>query len=623
MYPSTLDVLHIPELVANICSFLQKKDVSPFMRTCRQLYLLCGPFFYKDIDMQDYAVKSLSRSSDSTRALLRNGALVRVIKMDRSFSRSYFNGVGTHYQEACDLMTTLHNWHFPSDGDPHDGDTPVDTDSVAPFPVMTNLRQLQCYASFWGSTSDLNYGIDMGISRLCMLIDLNTHLSDLHLKILRITSGSQVSRLARTISDMKVLGSLTLNIHACGKHTDKIIPALFMSCPQSVHTLDMKLTLFARPSASLRKGVMGAGLEETMVETFPQHLGPLPNLSYWNVQSAASFSMDSLESMLARCPNVNKLEIPELNNTNDVNIAARLILGNCPKLVGLSQQHTFSDTAGELTAAIARAMPEKTLKSIEFSGLDDPYDALLFSLWPHLDSLSSVELLHCVEATSEVFRILFRKCPTLEVLVVGSSEDSEFSIHLEDAVAQTWASNRFTRLELTVLIPELSTKAKVTLLDRFYRQIGALVNLVVLDLRIAVTNAERNVDRDDEEEDVTYKDKLFPGFLKLGDVTESGADRGGYLDLFVGLTRLEKLQGSFNVDPDGEGSIMGQHECEWVCEHWPRLQVADFYPNHFKDGERFDPYSGVKDLEAERLQLPDCFRWLREHMPDLQFMTAL
>ncbi|KAK3846474.1 MAG: hypothetical protein J3R72DRAFT_417676 [Linnemannia gamsii] len=618
MYPSTQHVFHIPELVANICSFLQKKDISPFMRTCRQLYNLCCPFFYEDIDMQAYSIKTLSGSSDATRALLRNSALVRAIKMDFDFSMSYFSGVGTHHQKACDLMLTHESWYLPSDGDQYDDDAPADTDSATPFPAMTNLRQLYCYASFGQAnlSPETNFGVDTGISRLCKFIDLNTHLSDLHLSSLRITFGPQVSRLARTISEMKVLGSLALNIQACGKHTDKIIPALFMSCPPSVHTLDIRLSLCARRFGSLT-------VEETMEGSFPQHQHPLLNLSYWNVKSMAPFSIESIESMFARCPNVNKLEIPRLNSTNDVNIAARLILDNCPKLVGLSQRHAYSDTAGVLMVAIARAMPEKTLKSVEFSGLDDPDDMLLYSLWPHFNSLSSVELYNCVEASREVFRVVLCHCPTLEVLVVGSSEGSEASIRLEDAVAVTWLSNKFTHLELTILIPESSTEVKMTLLDRFYRKIGALVNLVVLDLRIAVIGEEGDEERDEDEEFVTYKDKLFPGLLKLGDATKAGADRGGYLDLLAGLTRLEKLRGSFNIDPTGEGSTMGLQECEWVCKHWPRLQVADFYPNHFKDGRRFGYYGVVKDLESPRLQPPDCFRWLREQMPDLQFMTAL
>ncbi|KAF9135564.1 hypothetical protein BGW39_002312 [Mortierella sp. 14UC] len=618
-------VFHIPELVANICSFLHKKDVSPLMRTCRRLYILCSFVFYKDIDMQAHADKSLSTSFDATRALLRNSVLVRTIKMDRRFSRIYLGGIWTRCQETGDPAITFFDWYLVAGGDRQDDAyADADTKSTTSFPVMTNLRQLHCIASLEqaSSASDPIYDADTGISRLYMLIDLNIHLSDLCLHALQITFGPQLYRLARTLSGIKALGSLSLHIQAYGKHTDKIVPAIFFACPQSVHTLDMDLSRSSRSSGSLTMTTMtttDSGMDEMIEGDLLPRQDPLLNLACWNVKSKVPYNFDTLQSMLSHCPNVNKLEVPRLINTNDADIVARFIIDSCPRLTALSQQYSFSDVTGLLMAAISRVLPENTLKSVEFSGLDDPDDTLLFSLWPHFGSLSSIELLSCVEASSEVLQVLLCHCSALEALVVTSNEDSGPGIHLEDAVAGTWASNKLTRLQLTVMIPESGREAKMTLLERFYRQIGALVNLVVLDLRIATDEDER----DEDEGYVTYKEKLFPGLLKLGNATKNGADRGGYLDLLAGLTRLEQLRGSFNVDPRGEGSVMGQEECEWVWEHWPRLQVADFYPSHFKHGARFGLYGSVEELETERLDLPACFKWLGKQAPDLTFMTAL
>ncbi|KAF9899667.1 hypothetical protein EC991_008512 [Linnemannia zychae] len=523
------------------------------MRTCRRLYILCSPLFYKDIDMLAHDDRSLSNSSDATRALLRNSALVRTIKMDTKFSKLYLGGIWTHHPESGDSTVNLFNCNLVLGGDRQsDAHADADTKSTTPFPAMSNLGQLHCIASFEhiALDSDPIYDSDTGVSRVCMLIDLNTHISELCLYTLQITFGPQLCRLARTLSGMRVPSSLSLHLQACGKYTDKVVPALFFACPQSLRTLDIDLSRSYCASGSLATTMTATadpGMDMTIDEDLPQRQDPLLNLACWGVKSTVPFSYDTLQLMLSHCPNVNKFEVPCLLNINDADIVARLIIDSCPKLSALSQQYTFDDATGMLMVAISRISPENTLKGVKFSGLDDPDDALLLSLWPHFDSLSSVELLSCIEVSSEVLQVLLYHCSALEVLVVASTDNCGSSIHLEDAVVEIWASSKFTRLQSTVVIPELGEEATTTLLDRFYRMIGMLVNLVVLDLRIAVDEDER----DEVGESISYRDRLFPGILRIGEASETGADRGGYLDLLSGLTRLEQLRGSFNVDPWG------------------------------------------------------------------------
>ena len=78
------------------------------------------------------------------------------------------------------------------------------------------------------------------------------------------------------------------------------------------------------------------------------------------------------------------------------------------------------------------------------------------------------------------------------------------------------------------------------LLETFYRQIGALVELEHVQLEIAMDGGDGT--DEDQAVDMNYRWSSFPDLLSL---PKNGYP--GYLSLLVGLIKLEMLRGSFSA----------------------------------------------------------------------------
>ncbi|KAF8940428.1 hypothetical protein BGZ47_007754 [Haplosporangium gracile] len=126
-------------------------------------------------------------------------------------------------------------------------------------------------------------------------------------------------------------------------------------------------------------------------------------------------------------------------------------------------------------------------------------------------------------------------------------------------------------------------------LQWFYKQLGRLTELEVLDLRAATGFAE---------EDPTmrlrhYAEFTFPQLLCLSDddttmettAQERGRQQGkiGYLSELGQLRNLRELRGSFRVDRPAVRTYMGQKEVEFMHAHWPELRVAEFLPEGYEN----------------------------------------
>ncbi|KAF9089011.1 hypothetical protein BGX23_006988 [Mortierella sp. AD031] len=501
MLPPTSNIFDFPELVDLLGTFLLKGDpLSSWALAADSIHTV--PAFYRNIGMC-YKYRNLSKSSDAIRTLLRNSSIIRRIEMDKEFSVIYFEGVrnkqGQGNLAAGGAIEVVFQDSFRS------SDQALHTDALA---------------------------------------TIHPHISELCLDELQITFGGSLNRLALTISGMRCLGSLTLYIKASGQHIDRIVPALYFICLQSVCYLSLDLTL-QRPSQNqASSSEMTTDVEMEPAEKPPlERQSPLHQLTALHSMSEIPFSMDVFQLMLAHCPNAHTLEVPRLTGVTDPDLAAKVIVDACPRLRQLEQYDKSFDhgTTGSLMAAVAKAMPEDKLTTICFFRLDDSDDTFLFSLTRHFKSLTWAHLSEVMSVSSEALQTLLCMCSGLEVVQIATEHLYQAAIDLEDAVATKWATDRIVQLDLTVFIlsyqwmsPKDAERTNMELLEKFYRQIGALIELSYLSLKIWVDEHEMK----DDYEPVTYKDELFPGFLVLGDKDKTGAERGGYLDL---LSELKKL----------------------------------------------------------------------------------
>lgn len=207
---------------------------------------------------------------------------------------------------------------------------------------------------------------------------------------------------------------------------------------------------------------------------------------------------------------------------------------------------------------------------------------------------------------------------------------SAAATRLKHLVEREWTCTRLKRLEMTVDLRRVETPAFVLaqtgrkmltannemweMLRRFYRQLGALREIEVLNLRIKskemrwldehgrVVEHDESEDygvRGEQEEDedidnwsveddfgkwvctdpkklsMTNADASFPGLLSMGDLK---TNRPGYLSYLAGLSKLQELRGHVQATTTETSVTFGQREVEWMALRWPRLKVIELLP---------------------------------------------
>lgn len=80
----------IPELVAQLLSFLDRQDLSRLMRTSRLMYTTIAPQLFRDIDLRAIPNRRLAYTRNGLTALTRNAHLVKGIRMDGKFFNHYY-----------------------------------------------------------------------------------------------------------------------------------------------------------------------------------------------------------------------------------------------------------------------------------------------------------------------------------------------------------------------------------------------------------------------------------------------------------------------------------------------------------------------------------------------------
>ncbi|KAF9082686.1 hypothetical protein BGX29_003681 [Mortierella sp. GBA35] len=195
MASTMVRVFDMPELTVMIGSFLEHKDLSSYMHTCRTFHTLCAPSLFQVIDLRRNQA-TLFQSTACLKALVRNIHSVRNITISRVFLDHYYSA-----------STTL-----ISDLKPYDSNTcpPMDTlfanlYSKPLLPPMANLTDLD-YMSFKqcccheDNFQDCFRDGEGDATRISHLVRQSPHLRNIRVNEVFIRDRDKLHLLTRTIS---------------------------------------------------------------------------------------------------------------------------------------------------------------------------------------------------------------------------------------------------------------------------------------------------------------------------------------------------------------------------------------------------------------------------------------
>lgn len=435
-----------------------------------------------------------------------------------------------------------------------------------------------------------------------------------------------LNSLTQTIAGMTGLRTLGLGIDYAEELMNDVVARIFFRLPSSIQVVVIRLMNLG---GSLDWEQEGRDDTTPTAQEAYRRDGPLQKLKELDV--CVDYLMDNPEPyflMLPYCPELELIMVPQMLNRDDEETLAQFIVSQCPKLRRLSRmdlgfsipnndedngdiESEYGNYDGVMRKLTSQVMPEDTLEAFYYEGYYESgnmhWARLTSMLSTQFQSLREVHLRKTRSLCGYSITQLLHFAPLLESLLIdgeagGWGTSSNFGIELQRLSDVSWASSRLRELRVVVDLGYLSrTQRRVdrlpfslfgTNVDMMAVSLGGLVanigkqtDLRVLDLRVAVPRHfnYRN------GPSWTYRDEAFPGLLSLsyrpGNGQGQGEGRGGrlkrgFLDMLGGLSKLEELRGSVNLIPrDAYGYTTGREEAEWMQEHWPKLRVAEFYPN--------------------------------------------
>ncbi|OAQ32002.1 hypothetical protein K457DRAFT_135750 [Linnemannia elongata AG-77] len=602
------------ELVTMVAMLLPKKSIVHLMLTSKRLNRIFSPYLYHTLDLQ-YLHTALCTSPDALLALSALSHSVRNITMAEDFFFQYYHGILTLQDMQCTVSGTspsLPPW-LPPVG--------FRTTLVIPFPPMSHLQAFSCYISRYhrSDTSALSARYHNGgyLAQMCYVVQLSTRLTRLNLHDLPMFCMDDVNLFARTLTGLSQLQELYTGLYANDDVLDRTIPTIFYSLPQSIKILDIDQDYNPDESGpvTVERNV------RTTQDPVSRRQEPLLQLTHWRVRTVKGFTGDTIRSMIQQCPSLVELEMPKIQPIPEIDRPglAEFIVDHCPKLHTLIQDDDTHDLDGQMAVAIMDAMAQDTLRGFKCTEIIDRFGELEVAIGRHAASLTTIAIHYAELAEETILTILFN-CEALEIFDVETEAGhySDAEVLLENLVAVDWASKRLRTLKLIVNIGDTGIlrspiylrdapvrlsdeeQNQLSFLELLYEQIGLLTELEHLSLSLSVADDYLEDEEEDDEDLTTWDRCVFPGLLTLdGDKTKG---LPGYLGMLSGLKKLKILEGFMSVSTKETKATMGWKEVEWIKEHWPRLEKAEF----------FGAYSEIRP----------CFAWLGEQMPGLNMRSS-
>ncbi|KAF9912065.1 hypothetical protein EC991_001011 [Linnemannia zychae] len=282
--------------------------------------------------------------------------------------------------------------------------------------------------------------------------------------------------------------------------------------------------------------VDGANNQYQDMPVVPRCQEPLYNLKKLVAWGMEHMTVSEIISVFDHCPNIDRLKVPSVSfgiTSPELDKLARSISDRCPRLRTLA---VLEDLDGPLLARLMDVMPTNQLEAVKIN--------------------------------------------TFEYLGI----DLETTRHL---VSDPYYINRGPQS----FVLDAQEQEVFNKLEKFYRQIGGLVELEDLDLRAVKYNPKYDrVDEqgqelvlDNQSVDEQSHTNAFPGLLSLpSSSSPTSTNWPGYLDLLSGWTKLKTFRGSIRLDVGPNVVAVGEKEIEWFVEHWPALERVAFFRDEKK-----------------------------------------
>ncbi|KAF9901943.1 hypothetical protein EC991_005460 [Linnemannia zychae] len=583
MDSATIRFFSIPELLQSLEHLLSQPSFTALAQVDRRLYGIFTPLIYKTISLQPKSGKNLF---DSLNALESSFRFTREITLDGrccgAFSRSLrdFEEVQASQAEASALDTNVRL-------------NPSSLGSVMPSPPqMTSLTRLLSYGTYsFKQPVDLAYKAEYDngtyLTHLRDILRFCSRLVDIHLRYVPIHNMQDVIRLATAVTALDSLRDVQLSLRFSDRDLKiKAVSPIFFALPKGVEVLELDLQS-QRPAGT--PSSTGEANPVVATSQLARREVPLYRLRSWGGLYSTRQGLEAISAMFSHCPELEQLDIPNYCLDADIQEVARVITISCPKLKHLYYVYNGQDPFAFLLVAIITAMAQDTLVSLEYIGAMDGEHLLAKSLERHFGTLKRIDIQCCYYIESITIQTILTGCRVLEMLAIGGCYNRH-EISLAEAIAQQWASSRIRHLALEINIGNLEDLRKATVytralpivfedteadrmrqLERLYRQLGSLVQLEYLDLRIVVDVGLTN----GQEECLDYRSFSFPCLMVLKD---EDAGRPGYLHLLAGWKNLKTLEGSFYADTEEAKLTFDEDVSAWILKHWPRLERAPFLP---------------------------------------------
>ncbi|KAF9117251.1 hypothetical protein BGW39_002413 [Mortierella sp. 14UC] len=659
-------VLSIPELahyIAHLVDTTSRLHLSMVNRLLRESWT---HLFWQNLDLcKDKRADRFLLSPEAQYALDRNRRHVRHLKIEASAFVSIENNLAhlhDNHQLAtvpiceADLLQMLNSATHISRPTPDYLLAVPPNNPAVPTPLtFSRLTALEYHTAYSYSSTHIPK-----MSKLCRILNLHPFLTRVRLGQCFIIDHMDASFLVQAISRLTRLKDLTVDVRFCGVYWDDVIWRLFYNLPTTIEALSLTCGFNDPNSPSLRLVDEYSYLERPKEHKEAHQFrpdGPLRHLKRVNISYAGGADSWNVFRVLDLCPALEAFSPPVNGLVHSSSYLKSKVL-NMPRL------REFV-TCGHGTVALLKILPPQSLEIIssrhELMYMVQNNLLSMISTQQH-ESIREIRLVRCDHIRGAVIQGILSTCRALEHFSVEDKRIS--SIRLKDLVARKWVCLRLKVLDISVELRQQKTTAFTQIvrgaempavskktwkrLRTFYRQLGALTDIEVLNLgihslemqrldhkgkvrkfipyrrNIEIQNTDNNHDSDIWSSDEFYPpspespplygilhqspDASFPGLLSLGDSNPSSF-RLGFLNCLSGLNKLRELRGHVHASTLETRSTLGRRELKWMLDHWPRLEVIELLPPE-NEG---DDWSILEHIEWFKRQRPDiCIQLKRQ-----------
>ncbi|KAH7041677.1 hypothetical protein BKA57DRAFT_472445 [Linnemannia elongata] len=621
--PPSVTFFQLPELVSLLSSFLRASDISNLMQTNRALRTLLYPCFWYHLELvPEEQVIRLIKSPDAFSALVNNFDRIRSLKITLVFlcfqyvaaleymeqlQRDNNNGTSTA-ELPVPLRLAKPAWHlYPN--------YRSQMQTVPPLPLFTHLHRLHVNLESLYGGRYLSYAINMYntsplVLTVCWLVGLNPGLTDLRIHGVDVPTPLSIRVLARTISRLQNLKHLELKGSTSSRPTFYDVAKVFFALPPSIVSFKWKGELFHfAPIPDLNVSSRDLDWNEGVLV---ERREPLLSLTVLELPvDTTGYLHSQLRHIFYHCPMLEALEFPFINpEENDWYDMVDVIKANCPKIRRIFVRQKYRDGRGRCVLDVTESLPRQQLVTLHYTGIqDDSPGRLGVTVTSHSTTLRRIVLQDAIRLQSNGIHEILASCRALEHLEISGMRHSRLAITLADATLAPWVCTKLRYLGLAVNLGEYhrlqagwgEELRRWTALETFYRNLGTLTKLEILDLKSVAVR----INPTGNDFDLTPESRVFPRMLIL---ENNSINKRGYLKMLEGLKELRELRGSVRLDAidwslDSSATV-GQAEVEWMAHNWRHLRLATFLPdNHDK---------------VPVIDVPEHLQWLQTKLPDLR-----